>query len=65
MSFLRPGAMDEDDADVNTSREGARAVVKGNKKIRCEEEIKNTFCEKDKARADIAGKMARHTKMPK
>ena len=65
MSFLRPRAMDEDDANVNTSREGARAVVKGNNKIKCEEERKTPFSEKDNARVaiDIAAQMARHTKL--
>ncbi len=33
-SFLKPGSLEDDDCDVDTSREGEMDVVKGNNKVK-------------------------------
>ena len=58
--------MDDDDSEENTSREGARAVVKTNKKAKVGALSIAPTIEKSNARANIAEQMmATHTRMAK
>ena len=63
VSFLRAGSMEDDDCNVDSSRAGAREVVKANKKVKFETASVGHENENAAARAAIAGEMAAHTKM--
>jgi hypothetical protein len=65
MSFLRPGSMDDDEASTDNNREGAKSVVKNNKKAKIElsARVSTKDDENAKSRAAIALEMAAHTKM--
>ncbi len=62
-SFLRPGSLEDDDCAVDSSRAGAREVVKADKKAKFESKERVHVDENAAATATIAVKMAAHTKM--
>lgn len=63
-SFWKPGSLEDDDCDVDTSREGARDVVKGSNMVKHGRATSMPAMDENvAARNAIAIKMAAHTKM--
>jgi hypothetical protein len=63
VSFLRAGSMEDDDCDLDSSRAGAREVVKSNKKGKYENASVVPANENVPARSSIVVEMEAHTKM--